>query len=116
LTTDVLARLVVWPRVWLARRGVFFQLDFLQLDEAKRMTTEMTAVMEPAAEANNDEKRAATASIKQLRAQDAASAMREYQQERLQVLARTEQLRALRLSRERGASQDGEQRAAKSSR
>jgi hypothetical protein len=116
LTTDVLARLVVWPRVWLARRGVFFQLDFLQLDEAKRMTTEMTAPTEQADEAKSYEKRAATANIKQLRAQEAASAMREYQQERLQVLARTERLRALRLSRDRDASQDGEQRAAKSPR
>jgi hypothetical protein len=80
------------------------------------MTTEMAAQTEQAGEAKNDEKRAATASIKQLRAQDAASAMREYQQERLQVLARTEQLRALRLSRDRDASKDGEQRAAKSSR
>jgi hypothetical protein len=116
LTTDVLARLVVWPRVWLARRGVFFQLDFFELNEAKRMTTEMTARMEPAGEAKNDEKRAATANIKQLRAQDAASAMREYQQERLQVLARTERLRALRLSRDRNASKHGEQRTAKPSR
>ena len=79
------------------------------------MTTEMTAPTEQADEAKSDEKRAATANIKQLRAQEAASAMREYQQERLQVLARTERLRALRLSRDRDASQDGEQRAAKSS-
>ena len=49
---------------------------------------------------SKDEQRAATASIKQLRAQDAASAMREYQQERLVVLARTERLRALRLSQD----------------
>jgi len=53
-----------------------------------------------ATKSKNDEQQAATASIKQLRAQDAASAMREYQQERLVVLARTEQLRALRLSRD----------------
>ena len=55
---------------------------------------------ETATKSKSDEQRAATASIKQLRAQDAASAMREYQQERLVVLARTEQLRALRLSRD----------------
>ena len=55
---------------------------------------------ETATKSKNDEQRAATASIKQLRAQDAASAMREYQQERRAVLARTEQLRALRLSRD----------------
>jgi len=53
-----------------------------------------------ATKSKNDEQQASTASIKQLRAQDAASAMREYQQERLGVLARTEQLRALRLSRD----------------
>jgi len=64
----------------------------------------MTAQTEEASEAKNDEKRAAIASIKQLRAQEAASAMREYQQERLRVLARTERLRALRLSRESEAS------------
>ena len=75
----------------------------------------------------NDEQQAATASIKQLRAQDAASAMREYQQERLVVLARTERLRALRLSRDSQASNNqvsnarkqrnsSEQRTSKSSR
>ena len=57
-----------------------------------------------ATKSKSDEQQAATASIKQLRAQDAASAMREYQQERLVVLARTEQLRALRLSRDSQAS------------
>jgi hypothetical protein len=66
--------------------------------------------MEATGETNKDEKAAATASIKQLRAQDAASAMREYQQERLHVLARTERLRALRLSRDSEASKDGKQR------
>jgi hypothetical protein len=76
----------------------------------------MTAPTEAAGEAKNDEKRAATASIKQLRAQDAASAMREYQQERLQVLARTARLRALRLSRDSEASKDREQRTYKPSR
>jgi hypothetical protein len=55
---------------------------------------------ETATKSKNDEQQAATASIKQLRAQDAASAMREYQQERLAVLARTERLRALRLSQD----------------
>jgi hypothetical protein len=76
----------------------------------------MTAHTEAAGEAKNDEQRAATASIKQLRAQDAASAMREYQQERLHVLARTERLRALRLSRDSEASKDREQRTYKPSR
>jgi hypothetical protein len=57
-----------------------------------------------ATKSKNDEQQAATATIKQLRAQDAASAMREYQQERLVVLARTERLRALRLSRDSQAS------------
>jgi len=59
---------------------------------------------ETATKSKNDEQRAATASIKQLRAQEAASAMREYQQERLIVLARTERLRALRLSRDSQSS------------
>jgi len=59
---------------------------------------------ETATKSKNDEQRAATASIKQLRAQEAASAMREYQQERLIVLARTERLRALRLSQDNQAS------------
>jgi hypothetical protein len=61
---------------------------------------------ETATKSKNDEQRAATASIKQLRAQEAASAMREYQQERLIVLARTEQLRALRLSRDSQPAHD----------
>jgi hypothetical protein len=76
----------------------------------------MTTQTEAAGKAKNDEKGAATARIKQLRAQDAASAMREYQQERLHVLARTERLRALRLSRDSEASKDGEQRENKPSR
>jgi hypothetical protein len=61
---------------------------------------------ETATKSKSDEQRAATASIKQLRAQEAASAMREYQQERLIVLARTEQLRALRLSRDSQPAND----------
>jgi hypothetical protein len=61
---------------------------------------------ETATKSKNDEQRATTASIKQLRAQEAASAMREYQQERLVVLARTERLRALRLSRDSQPSND----------
>jgi hypothetical protein len=80
-----------------------------------------------ATKSKNDEQQAATATIKQLRAQDAASAMREYQQERLVVLARTERLRALRLSRDSQASNNqvsnaskqrnsSEQRTSKSSR
>ena len=61
---------------------------------------------ETATKSKNDEQQAATASIKQLRAQEAASAMREYQQERLIVLARTERLRALRLSRDSQPAND----------
>jgi hypothetical protein len=82
---------------------------------------------EAATKSKNDEQQAATATIKQLRAQDAASAMREYQQERLVVLAGTERLRALRLSRDSQASNNqasnarkqrnsSEQRTSKSSR
>jgi hypothetical protein len=81
---------------------------------------------ETATKSKNDDQQAATASIKQLRAQDAASAMREYQQERLGVLARTERLRALRLSRDSQSSDNqvpndqvtkaGKQRAKKPSR
>jgi hypothetical protein len=82
---------------------------------------------ETATKSKNDEQQGATATIKQLRAQDAASAMREYQQERLVVLARTERLRALRLSRDSQASNNqvsnarkqrnsSEQRTSKSSR
>ncbi|MEW6453562.1 MAG: hypothetical protein AB1490_23160 [Pseudomonadota bacterium] len=41
---------------------------------------------------------AAIESVKELRARDAALAMREYQDEKLAVQARMEQLRALRLS------------------
>jgi hypothetical protein len=68
---------------------------------------------ETATKNKNDEQQAATASIKQLRAQDAASAMREYQQERLVVLARTERLRALRLSRDGQASNNQASNASK---
>jgi len=47
------------------------------------------------------EEQAAIASLKELRARDAALATREYQQERQELAARTEKLRALRLARER---------------
>ena len=69
------------------------------------MSTEKMST-ETATKSKSDEQRAATASIKQLRAQDAASAMREYQQERLGLLARTERLRALRLSRDSHPAND----------
>ncbi len=47
------------------------------------------------------EEQAAIASLKELRARDAALATREYEQERQALAARTEKLRALRLARER---------------
>ena len=47
------------------------------------------------------EEQVAIANAKELRARDAALAMREYQQERQAMAARTEKLRALRLARER---------------
>jgi hypothetical protein len=50
------------------------------------------------------EERSAAATIKELRARDAEQAMREYELEKLAVRARTEQLRAMRLSRESQAS------------
>ena len=45
-----------------------------------------------------DEERTAKAIAKELRSRDAELAMREYQLERLAVAAKTERLRALRLS------------------
>jgi hypothetical protein len=50
------------------------------------------------------EERSAAATMKELRARDAEQAMREYELEKLAVRARTERLRAMRLSRERQAS------------
>lgn len=52
---------------------------------------------------NPDEKTAAAA-MKEQRARDAVLAMREYEQEKLAVLARTEKLRAARLARESEAA------------
>jgi len=49
------------------------------------------------------EEQAAIASLKELRERDAALAMRAYQQERVDLAARTEKLRALRLAREAAA-------------
>jgi hypothetical protein len=46
------------------------------------------------------QQRAARIASKEERAKDAAAAMREYEAERLAVLARTERLRALRLARD----------------
>lgn len=46
------------------------------------------------------EEQAAALRMRELRARDAALAMQEYQQEQLAVRARTERLRALRLSRD----------------
>ncbi len=46
----------------------------------------------------------ALAAMKAQRARDADLAMREYQQEKLAVLARTERLRALRMSRDSQAA------------
>ena len=50
------------------------------------------------------EEQAAIATAKELRARDAALALREYQLERQTIAARTEKLRALRLAHEREAA------------
>jgi hypothetical protein len=50
--------------------------------------------------AKTPEERSAAATMKELRARDAAQAMREYELEQVAVRARTERLRAMRLSRE----------------
>jgi hypothetical protein len=50
------------------------------------------------------EEQSAIAAAKELRARDAAQAMREYQQDKLAVAARTERLRELRLARDREAA------------
>ena len=55
------------------------------------------------------EEQTALAAMKAQRARDADLAMREYQQEKLAVLARTERLRALRMSRDSQAAKNGEQ-------
>jgi hypothetical protein len=49
---------------------------------------------------NQDQKRAAKAATREARARDAELAMRDYEAERLAVLAKTARLRALRLARE----------------
>jgi hypothetical protein len=49
---------------------------------------------------NQDQKRAAKAAAREARARDAELAMRDYEAERLAVLAKTARLRALRLARE----------------
>ncbi|WP_229266673.1 hypothetical protein [Leptospira sp. severe_002] len=51
---------------------------------------------------------AAIESVKELRARDAALAMREYQDEKLAVQARMEQLRALRLSQTNSVRSESE--------
>jgi hypothetical protein len=51
----------------------------------------------------------ALAAMKAQRARDADLATREYQQEKVDVLARTERLRALRLARDSQAGKNGEQ-------
>ena len=56
------------------------------------------------------EEQTALAAMKAQRARDADLAMREYQQEKLAVLARTERLRALRMSRDSQAAKNGEQK------
>jgi hypothetical protein len=80
------------------------------------MTTEIATQSETAVKNENDNKRTMNANMKELRALDAASAMREYEEEKRAVLARTEQLRALRLSRDSQASKAGGQRTKKPSR
>ena len=54
----------------------------------------------------------AKADARALRAKDAALAMREYQLEKLAVLARTERLRAMRLSQKGQASNEIRQQGA----
>jgi hypothetical protein len=56
------------------------------------------------AKSKTPEERSAAATMKELRARDAELAMREYELEKLAVRARTERLRAMRLSRESQAS------------
>jgi hypothetical protein len=56
------------------------------------------------AKSKTPEERSAAATMKELRARDAELAMREYELEKLAVRARTERLRAMRLSRESKAS------------
>jgi hypothetical protein len=51
---------------------------------------------------NHDQERAAKAATREARARDAELAMRDYQAERLAVLAKTARLRALRLAKEAG--------------
>ncbi len=51
------------------------------------------------------EEQAAIATLKELRARDAALATREYEQEVLNTRARTERLRAMRLARDRQVAQ-----------
>jgi len=65
--------------------------------------------MPVATKKNSLEEQASIASVKELRARDAALAVREYQQEKLAAAARTEQLRALRLARDNPASGDRHQ-------
>jgi hypothetical protein len=48
--------------------------------------------------------KSAAAAMKELRARDAVLAMREYQQDKIAVQARTERLRALRLARDSAAA------------
>ena len=52
------------------------------------------------------EEQAAIATLKELRARDAALATREYEQETLATRARTEKLRAMRLARDQKAAQN----------
>jgi hypothetical protein len=51
---------------------------------------------------DDDQPKAQKAAIKEARARDAALAMRDYEAERLAILARTARLRALRLAKETG--------------
>jgi hypothetical protein len=51
---------------------------------------------------NHDQERVAKAATREARARDAELAMRDYEAERLAVLAKTARLRALRLAKEAG--------------
>lgn len=57
-----------------------------------------------ATKTKNPEEQSAVAAMKEQRARDAVLAMREYEQDKLAVRARTERLRALRLARETEAA------------
>jgi hypothetical protein len=84
----------------LAPRLVRQTRGFVQAHEAIAMSSKTKSADE----------QTALAAMKAQRARDADLAMREYQQEKLAVLARTERLRALRMSRDSQTAKNGEQK------